>query len=223
MQTLSFDPSIGHFVVFSGGGGLVERGAEVDLAAGENLLRVRGVPASFDPETFLVKMEGEGVRLKEIVIRIPSRQYVEDNLKREGAAARKLIEASVDVGQRRKEIIEICEDIAQRTYLDEEVELTVWIVADAPARVHVGLSYFINDARFRWKPTITVEMGEGGEVRVRGSIAITNDSSHTLENVEILFADFARDFAEDAQNLRVPPAEMKQHMRNQILRKVMFK
>jgi hypothetical protein len=220
-----FDPPISHFVVFSGGGGLIERAGEADVGAGETLLRVRGVPASFDPETFVVNLEG--ATLKEIVIKIPSRQYVEDNLRREGAAAQRLIELSVDVGPRRAQIINIAEDIAKRTYLDEEVELTIWVVAAQAGRAKVKMSYFIDDARFKWKPTITVEMGEVSadgttEVRVRGMVAISNESAHRLTDVDISFADFAREFAADAYNYRVPPEEMKNQMRRQVMKKMMF-
>jgi hypothetical protein len=216
-----FDPPISHFVIFSGGGGLVERTGEVDLPAGESRLLLRGVPASFDPESLTVQLDG--ATLKEIVIRVPNRQYVEDNLKREGAAARRLIDTSVDIGARRAQIIELCEDVALRTYLDEEVELTLWAVAAEARRVEVTLTYFINDSRFRWKPTITVELGEDGQARVRGYVAITNDSAHRFEDVEISFADFARDFTDDAQSYRVPPDEMRAQMRKQVMKNMVFK
>jgi hypothetical protein len=227
MNEIFFDPPICHFVIFSGGGGLIEREAEVELDEGENRLKVRGVPASFDPETFMVKVaaaEARGLepKLQEIVFRIPNRQYVEDNLRREGDAARRLIAQSVDVGVRRPQMIDICEEIAHRTYLDEEVELTIWVIAPKEGKATVSLSYFINDARFRWKPTITVELGEG-EVRVRGFVALTNDSAHRFANVEISFADFARELDQDAQNYRVAPEEMKAQLRKQIVKNMVFK
>jgi hypothetical protein len=217
----SFDPPISHFVIFSGGGGLIERVAAIDLEAGENRLRVHGVPASFDPESFTVEIGG--ATLKEIVVRVPNRQYVEDNLKREGAAARRLIEASVDVGAQRGQIIELCEDVALRTYLDEEVELTLWVTAEKSGSSRVAMSYFVNDGRFRWKPTVTVELGPNDTARVRGYIAITNDSAHRLADVEISFADFARDLGSDAQSYRVPPEEMKAQMRQQVVKNMMLK
>jgi len=216
-----FDPPITHFVIFSGGGGLVERVGEIELAAGENRLQIRGVPASFDPESFTADVAGATV--KEIVVRVPTRQYVEDNLKREAAAARRLIETSVDLGARRSQVIELCEDVALRTFLDEEVELTVWAVAEVAGPHRVALSYFINDSRFRWKPTITVELGEGDTARVRGHVAITNDSAHTLDGVEISFADFARDLTSDSQGYRVPPDEMRAQLRQQVVKNMMFK
>jgi hypothetical protein len=219
-----FDPPINHFVIFSGGGGLVERVGTIDLEAGENRLHVRGVPASFDPESFTVDIAG--ATLKEIVLRVPNRQYVEDNLKREGAAARRLIEQSVDIGAQRGQIIELCESVALRTYLDEEVELTLWIVAGATGPAKVALSYFVNDGRFRWKPTITVELGPNDTARVRGYVAITNESAHRLAEVEISFADFARDLGtegQDAQSYRAPPEEMRARLKAQVVKNMMLK
>lgn len=223
METI-FDPPITHFVIFSGGGGMLSREAEVNFKPGENQLKVKGVPASFDPETFLVRTSNTEILLKEIILRKPSRQYVEDNLRREGAAARKLIDSSVDIGAKRGQLIEICEEIAQRTYLDEEVDLSLWMVSPTAQSSLVVLSYFIDDVRFRWKPTITAELGdEQGEVRVQGLIAITNESAHRFVDVEVSFADFARDLSPDAQNFRAKPEEMKQAMANRMMKKMMLK
>jgi hypothetical protein len=219
-----FDPPISHFVIFSGGGGLIEREGQVTLAAGENQLQIKGVPASFDPETLLVQPKTDSVRLKELVVKKPSRQYVEDNLRREGAAARKLIEHSVEVGAKRAALIEICEEVAQRTYLDEEVDLNVWLVSPSAQSFVLKLSYFVDDARFKWKPTLSVELDkDNGEVRVRGLIAITNESAHRLTDVEVSFADFARDLSENEKNYRVPPEELRAALNKQVLRKMMLK
>ncbi len=222
MDTERFDPPITHFVVFSGGGGLVERRGSVALAAGESILAVAGVPASFDPDSFLADVT-DGVALREIVVKKPNRKYVEDILEREGTAARKLIDGSSEVGGQRSQIIEICEGIAQRTYLDEEVELSLWLETDAAREVEIKLSYFIDDARFSWKPTLTAELGPDDTVRVRGHIAISNQSAHRLRDVEVSFADFARELGDDAQNFRAPPKARKKHMKNRMLKKMLYK
>lgn len=223
MNTRPFAPPITHIVVFSGGGGLVQRSAEVPLEAGENTLRVQGVPASFDPETFVVTVPDDA-ELKQTVIRKPNRKYVEELLQREGNAARRIIDGSSEVGPRRADIIEICESIAQRTYLDEEVDLTLRITASRAFTARIHLSYFIDDARFRWKPTIVVEMDhDDGTVRVRGQIAITNDSAHHFENVEVSFADFARDLSDNATNFRAEPNEMKRAMRKRKMKNFIYK
>ena len=218
----SFDPPITHFVIFSGGGGFIQRKAEVELDAGEHLLKVKAVPASFDPETFFVSL-GDKARLLQTVIRKPNRKYVEDILEREGSAARRLIEASSEVGAQRSKIIEICEDIAQRTYLDEEVDLHLRIDSTEKHTETIELSYFIDDTRFSWRPSLTVELSDDGEVRLRGVIAITNESAHTFENVEVSFADFAKESHESASNYRAPPGEMRQRMRKAVMKKMMFK
>lgn len=223
MNQDSFDPPITHFVIFSGGGGFIQRKTQATLKQGENLLQVKAVPASFDPETFLVTLQ-EGAQLKQTVIRKPNRKYVEDILQREGSAAKRLIEASSEVGPQRSKIIEICEDIAQRTYLDEEVDLHLRVESDSDCEQEIELSYFVDDTRFSWRPSLTVELsGDGEEVRLRGTIAITNESAHTLENVEVSFADFAKESHESASNYRAPPGEMRQRMRKAVMKKMMFK
>ena len=123
----------------------------------------------------------------------------------------------------RRSILEICEDISLRTYLDEEVYLLLWIVSPEDAAGSIKLSYFIDDSRFSWKPTITVDQNsEGNEVDIQGLIAIKNESSIRFDNVEVRFADFAKDFKEGSENYRVAPAELKSQMKRGKMNVMLF-
>jgi hypothetical protein len=213
MNVIHIDPHISRFVIFSGGGGLITRDMEAELEKGDNQLQIKGIPASFDPETFNVSIAPKKVKLLEIVIKKPNRRYVEDSLEREASAATRLINESKDIGTQRGEILEICEAISLRTYLDEEVHLLLWLISPSRLKARLQLSYFIDDDRFSWKPTITVDQrGEGDEVRIQGLIAIRNESAVRFDGVEVNFADFAKDFKEGSANYRVAPRELRQQM-----------
>jgi hypothetical protein len=197
---MEIDPPIAQFTIFSGGGGLIAREGPVELTSGLNLLRVRGVPASFDPETFVVRVEGKGLEMAQVAVRKPSRQYVEDTLKREGACAQMLINTSVDLGRRRPGIIDTCEEVMLRTYRDEEVEIVLRVRAGKDAKGKVILSYFIDDPRFSWSPAVIVDVGDDDKVNVEGFITVKNESTHLFEDIEVAFADFAHSAKEDAYN-----------------------
>ena len=220
-MSLVFNPPITHFIIFSGGGGLIEREAKILLQEGVNKLQLRGIPASFDQDSFWVDLEGTVV-LKQLSIRKPNRRYVEDILQKEGDAARRLIEASADVGNRRGEIIEVCEAIAQRSYLDQEVEVEVHLHSQIATESLIKLSYFINDHRFSWKPTITVDI-DGDNVNIRGMIAIENQSSQSFEDVEVSFADFSHEFSDNASNYRGDPKQRMKKMKKQVMKNMMFR
>lgn len=216
MNQKEVNPAITKFVVFSGGGGLITRQIEVDLESGTNKITIREVPSSFDPETLNIDFEPRDVKLREFVIKKPNRQYVEDNLRREGVCAQKLIHDSVELGSFRPEILEICESVSLRTYLDEEVYLVLWLDTEEKKKVQLTLSYFIDDARFRWKPTLIVEMDENSnEAKLKGLIAITNESARCFGDVEVSFADFAKDMQDDSLNFRGTPEQMKMQMKQQ--------
>ncbi len=204
------EPKVERFTVFSGGGQVTRR-SSIKLLAGENVIKVKGIPASMDPETFVVTIEGKKNVIKQIAMRKPTRQYVEDTLKREGATAQNLIGSSVELGAKRHEIINVCEQVLLRTYLDEEMDVTVWVIADEPSESSMSFAYFIDDNRYGWTPSISVEMGEGDECIIHGYIAIRNDSPHRLTDVDIDFASISRS-VEDTGNLNVN--EMKSAMKN---------
>ena len=224
MREMEIEPEISEFAVLSGGGGLIYRQAKVKLEKGETKLFIKGIPASFDPETFLVELKGKGIKLQEIIIKKPTRQYVEDNLRREAESAQNLIQASVDLGERRKEIIEICEEVSMRTYLDEEVYVAVMVKAANAINADLDISYFIDDARFRWKPTITVEaQPDKDTVRIQGFIAINNDGALHFKDIEVSFAEFSKDMKEDSFFNEVPPQELRRMMSKQAMNVAYFK
>ncbi|BBM86681.1 hypothetical protein [Candidatus Uabimicrobium amorphum] len=224
MNKIEVNPQITNFVLFSGGGGLISREQLLALTAGTNQIVIREVPASFDPETLVIDFDQPNVNISEFVIKKPNRQYVDDNLKREGACAEKLIQNSVEIGNRRPEIIDVCESVMLRTYLDEEVYLVICLKTDKEISTKLTMSYFIDDTRFSWKPTITVELDENGETAmVKGFIAITNESAKRFENVEVSFADFAKDMGEDATNMRLEPKKFKEEMRKKRVRMMKLK
>ncbi len=187
---LSLNPGIEHLTIFSGGGGLVTRKGRLEIPAGETDLHVLGIPAAFSQESFVARIEGKGISLRQIALRKPTRQYVDDTLQREGACAQGLIQASTNLGPRRPEIIEVCEEVALRSYLDVEVEVVLTVHADSKAEAAVTFSYFVDDPRYRWTPFISVETDASDEARVEGFIAVKNDSPHRFDNVEVSFAEF---------------------------------
>jgi hypothetical protein len=223
MEEVEVNPDISEFIVFSGGGGLINRKADVSFPKGETRVRIRGVPASFDPETFLVEIDAKKLELQEIIIKKPNRQYVEDNLRREATTANRLIQDSVEIGERRKEIIEICEEVSLRTYLDEEVYVLVRVKAKSPVKSSLLISYFIDDARFKWKPTVTVEVSDGESVRIQGFIAITNDSARLFKGIEVSFAEFTKDMKEDAGFAQIEPRALRAMMTKQAMNVAHFK
>jgi hypothetical protein len=224
MSKLEINPPIKSFVVFSGGGGLITREETLRLQAGKNQIVIREVPASFDPETFVAEFESKKVKLQEFVIKKPNRQYVDDNLRREGECAQRLINESVELGEQRRDILEICEAVSLRTYIDEEVYLVIWVEVPDSTESKLILSYFVDDVRFRWKPTIIAELDEDQQqCHVRGFIAITNESAKRLDEVEVSFADFAKDMSEDATGLRLEPKEFKVEMKKQRMKMMQIK
>lgn len=224
MKQYDINPPITSFVVFSGGGGLISREATIALGKGNNKVTIREIPASFDPETFIVDVDDSRVKLKEFIIKKPNRQYVEDNLKREGNCAKKLINESIEIGTRRKEILEICEAVSLRTYIDEEVYLVIWLETPEDIEIKLRLSYFIDDTRFKWKPTIIVELDENWDkCHIKGFIAITNESEKRFDEVEVSFADFTKDMTEDSTNLRLEPEKFKAAMKKQRMKMMYLK
>ena len=224
MNQQKIDPPIKNFVVFSGGGGLITREAAVTLQAGKNQVIIQEVPASFDPETFVLEFDDPAVKLREFVIKKPNRQYVDDNLRREGECAKRLINESMELGPARPEILEICEAVSLRTFIDEEVYLMVWLEAPVAVEGTLTLSYFIDDVRFKWKPTLIVELDEDWKrCRVKGFIAITNESARRFDDVEVSFADFAKEMTEDARNVRLEPDQFKFEMKKQRMKMMQIK
>jgi len=225
MAEIEINPEIAEFTVFSGGGGLILRKSPVALEKGETKVRIRDVPASFDPETFLVEVLGKGIELLEIIIKKPNRQYVEDNLRRERDTAQRLIQGSLDMGERRKEIIDICEEVSMRTYLDEEVYVMVRLKSAGAVKAELAVSYFIDDARFRWKPTVTIEVGQDEEeVRVQGFIAVNNDSARLFTDIMVSFAEFSKDMKTEGNEFaQAAPAQLRQMMTKQAMNVAYFK
>ncbi len=213
------EPKIERFTVFSGGGGQITRRAGLRVAAGENVVKVKGIPASMDPETFVVTVEGRKLKIKQISMRKPTRQYVEDTLRREGTTAQNLIGSSVELGPKRQEIINVCEQVLLRTYLDEEMDVTVWVNADEPVDGEMVFSYFVDDGRYGWTPSISVEIGEGDECVIHGYIAIRNDSPHRLADVDIDFAEISRSFSDTG---KLDLGQMKTAMRAQRMNVMKF-
>jgi hypothetical protein len=220
---LNLDPPIMQFTIFSGGGGLVHRKGEIGVKKGTTELRIRGVPASFSQESFMTRVEGKGTVLRQVSVKKPTRQYVEDTLQREGSCAQGLIQASTNLGARRADIIEICEEVAQRSYHDEEAEIIMTIEAEADVKASILLSYFIDDPRFMWTPFISVETDTSDEAMVEGYIEVRNSSPIRFEDVEVAFADFTHTTSENAYNERLDNKAYQNKMKAQRMNVTMFK
>lgn len=220
---LTLNPKIRQFTIFSGGGGLVNRQGKVEVPQGMSEILLVGIPASFSQETFVARVEGKGITLRQIAIRKPTRQYVDDTLQREGACAQQLIQASTNIGARRSDIIGICEEVALRSYLDEEVGIAMTVEAASSSEATVELSYFIDDPRYRWKPFISVETDAGDEAVVEGFIAVQNESPHRFEDVDVAFAEFTHTASETGYLEKLDNVQYQARMKSQRMNVMMLK
>ena len=96
------NPQHSKFVIFSGGGGLVERKQMVKIdRPGINSFEIMDVPASFDPDTTTVEINNinpvGSAELMQIVARRPDRKYIEDYIERERSASDQIISESVNL------------------------------------------------------------------------------------------------------------------------------
>ncbi|MFX0066030.1 MAG: DUF4140 domain-containing protein [Candidatus Hermodarchaeota archaeon] len=189
---MKINPPHNRFIIFSGGGGLVLREQTIKLSAGRNIIEILDVPSSFDEDTVSVELEGSEAELIQIVVKKPDRRFVEDAMQRERQASERILSESVDIRtELREELLTICEGIRSYRYEDSFSELIITIDAKKEEMGKIMISYFLDDGRIWWTPSIQVDIGENDkEARITGYILVENQTTLNFEDVELGFVEF---------------------------------
>jgi len=192
---LRINPPITDAIIFSGGGGLVIRKQKVKVTPGKNNLEIMDVPASFDPETITVELEGEqldNIKLHQLSVKLPDRTIVDMVIQRERNASNNIITNATDLrAESRKQILAICESAYYRQYEDMMGKLDIIVQSDIEGEINLSIKYFIIDMRIRWKPGVQVDLDEKNQAaKIVGYINVDNNSDFIFENVELEFAEF---------------------------------
>ncbi len=182
---------IKELVIFSGGGGIMRRTAALSLREGQHLIKLDGVPVSFAPNTLDVSITPNNFnKILQFTTKKPTRTYIEEQLRKEAAAAREVIKDSVNIGTKRSEIIKAAEEVIKRDYLDEQAEISLFVETTQDNEATIEYSFIIQDRRLRWSPFITINLLEGGEAQIQCLLTIENNTALNLEDVEVKFAEF---------------------------------
>jgi hypothetical protein len=189
---MKINPPYSRFIIFSGGGGLALREHEIKLSAGRNIIEVQDVPSSFDEDTVTVELEETEAKLIQVVVKKPERQFVEDAMRREREASERILSASVDIrSELREEVLNICEGIRSYRYEDSYSELIVTIDSAKDEMGKLTISYFMDDPRIWWTPSIQIDMENNEkDVRITGYILVENQTNLSFEDVELSFVEF---------------------------------
>ncbi|MFX1535920.1 MAG: DUF4140 domain-containing protein [Promethearchaeota archaeon] len=189
---MKINPPHNRFIIFSGGGGLVLREQTIKLSAGRNVIEIQDVPSSFDEDTVSVELEGSEAELIQIVVKKPDRRFVEDAMQRERQASERILSESVDIRtELREELLTICEGIRSYRYEDSFSELIITIDSKKEEMGKIMISYFLDDGRIWWTPSIQVDIGENDkEARITGYILVENQTTLNFEDVELGFVEF---------------------------------
>lgn len=191
---MNINPIPKRFIIFSGGGGIMERVQRVRLSTGINTFEIENVPASFDPSTATAFFgeEPEGVNILQVDVKRPDKQIVENFISREKTAASAIIQNATDLrGANRDQIIELIESAHYRRYEDMRGTLTVTIESRNECEAMLCVRYFLEDARIKWEPSLHLSIDENsGTATVEGFILAMNNSDINYPRCEVEFAEF---------------------------------
>lgn len=195
MTILKINPPPSKFIIFSGGGGIVEREQRVHLLSGLNRLEIDDVPAAFDPSTTTVYFPDqnvEGVTLLQIDVKRPDKFIVNNFINREKNAANAIIQSSSDLrGPNRDQIIDLIESAHYRRYEDMAGTIAVSIESKVEQEISIGIKYFLEDARIKWEPTLHIKVDEDTNLAtVDGFILVMNNTDTSYSQSDALFAQF---------------------------------
>ncbi|MHA1996695.1 MAG: hypothetical protein ACTSU9_01175 [Promethearchaeota archaeon] len=191
---MKINPRPVKFIIFSGGGGVIERVQKVSLVAGVNQFEINNVPAAFDPSTTTAFFPGnpEGVHILQVDVKRPDKQIVENFINREKNAAGSIISNATDLrGANRDQIIELIESAYYRRYEDMSGTIVVSLESKAEKEIDLGIRYFLEDTRIKWEPSLHIMIDEKTKTaRVEGFILAMNNTDHDYPPCEMEFAEF---------------------------------
>lgn len=233
---MKINPPPTKFIIFSGGGGLIERIQKVELVAGLNTFEIEKVPAAFDPSTTMVFFpdKDDGVILQQIEVKRPDKRIVENFIEREKQAANAIIQNATDLrGANRDMIIQLIESAHYRRYEDMVGTIIISLESKTDQEISLGLRYFLEDARIKWEPSLHISIDkEGGTATIQGFILVMNNTDLSYPRCELGFAEFETECTlseegylddllveQEAQNV-MPRNRMMQQVKR--LKKVMF-
>lgn len=191
---MKINPSPVKFIVFSGGGGLVERRQVVKIVPGLNTFEIDDVPAAFDPRTATVEIidAPEGVEIVQLDVKRPDKSIMNQFIQREKNAASSIINAATDLrGQNRDRIIQMIESTHYRSYEDVLASFTASISSKVEVEVEIEVKYFVEDARIKWEPSLHISIDKDTKTAtLEGFIIVMNNSDFTYQQCELGFAEF---------------------------------
>ncbi|MCP4764046.1 MAG: hypothetical protein GY870_19895 [archaeon] len=191
---MKINPAPTKFIIFSGGGGLLERIQKVKLTQGFNKFEIENVPAAFDPSTTTVFFpeNPQDVSLQQIDVKRPDKIIVDNFISREKDAASNIIQNATDLrGENRDTILQLIESAHYRRYEDMPGTIIVSIESKIEQEISLGIKYFLEDARIKWEPSLHVKIDEKtGTATVEGFILTMNNTDISYPRCELGFAEF---------------------------------
>nr|MDO8114542.1 hypothetical protein [Candidatus Sigynarchaeota archaeon] len=191
---MKINPLPKKFIIFSGGGGIVERVQRVHLVSGVNRFEVGEVPAAFDPSTTTVFFPDpvEEVTLLQVDVKRPDKFIVNNFITREQNASNAIIQSSADLrGTNRDQIIDLIESAHYRRYEDMAGTIVISLESKTEQEITMGIKYFLEDSRIKWEPSLHIKIDEKkGVATVEGFILAMNNTDTSYPTCEASFAEF---------------------------------
>ena len=191
---MKINPRPTKFIIFSGGGGLVERVQKVHLSQGVNRFDIENVPAAFDPSTTTAYFPGHAsdVSIMQIDVKRPDKRIVENFINREKNAASSIIQNATDLrGDNRDQIISLIESAHYRRYEDMSGTIVIALESKVEQEISLGIRYFLEDARIKWEPSLHITLDENtGTATIEGFILAMNNTDMNYPQCEVQFAEF---------------------------------
>jgi hypothetical protein len=194
---MKINPQANKFIIFSGGGGLIERVQKVQVQPGLNKFEIENVPAAFDPSTTTVFFpEGDAVTDKVTLLQVdlkrPDKNIVENFINREKQAASAIIQNSTDLrGSNRDLIVQLIESAHYRRYEDMPGTIHASIDSKVEAEIILGIRYFLEDSRIKWEPSLHIKIDEKtNTATIEGFILAMNNTDISYPSSEVAFAEF---------------------------------
>ena len=196
---MKINPTPTQFIIFSGGGGLIEREQKVHVVPGLNTFDIENVPAAFDPSTTMVYFPAEekladSITLQQVDVKRPDKKIVENFIQREQNAAKNIIANATDLrGENRELILQLIESANYRRYEDMQGTIIVTLDSDRDQELTLGIKYFIEDARIKWEPSMHVELDEETQTAtIESYILVMNNTDITYPKCKVGFAEFEK-------------------------------
>jgi hypothetical protein len=191
---MKINPPPTKIIIFSGGGGMIERIQTIAVVPGLNQFEIENVPAAFDPSTTMVffTKTSSDVNLMQVDVRRPDKKIVENFIKREQTAASTIIQNATDLrGNNRDMIIQLLESAHYRRYEDMPGTIVVSLDVKTNQEIGLGIRYFLEDARIKWEPSVHIKLDENkGTATIEGFILAMNNTDISYPPCEVVFAEF---------------------------------